>query len=166
MTSLWPGVCWVAAYWLSLCPRDHSVYGLSQWVTTLHCNIVSNNWLSPYTEWSHQHYFKDFIKLKISQQIKHNVKSLGGSFESLFPGKTEYEYFLKNFATNIPDSKVHLAKWGPSGADRTQAGPMLAPWTLLSGMSLIMTEMLQITLPDTVQVLGCSVSVENYFLAP
>ena len=23
--------------------------------------------------------------------------------------------------------------WGPYGADRTQAGPMLAPWTLLSG---------------------------------
>ena len=26
--------------------------------------------------------------------------------------------------------------WGPSGADRTQVGPMLAPWTLLSGVSL------------------------------
>ena len=25
--------------------------------------------------------------------------------------------------------------WGPSGADRTQVGPMLAPWTLLSGWS-------------------------------
>ena len=25
--------------------------------------------------------------------------------------------------------------WGPSGADRTQLGPMLAPWTLLSGCS-------------------------------
>ena len=25
--------------------------------------------------------------------------------------------------------------WGPSGADRTQVGPMLAPWTLLSGKS-------------------------------
>ena len=24
--------------------------------------------------------------------------------------------------------------WGPSGVDRTQVGPMLAPWTLLSGM--------------------------------
>ena len=24
--------------------------------------------------------------------------------------------------------------WGPSGADRTQVGPLLAPWTLLSGM--------------------------------
>ena len=23
--------------------------------------------------------------------------------------------------------------WGPSGADRTQVGPMLAPWTFLSG---------------------------------
>ena len=23
--------------------------------------------------------------------------------------------------------------WGPSGADRTQVGPMFAPWTLLSG---------------------------------
>ena len=26
--------------------------------------------------------------------------------------------------------------WGPSGADRTQVGPMLAPWTLLSGLLL------------------------------
>ena len=26
--------------------------------------------------------------------------------------------------------------WGPSGADRTQVGPMLAPWTLLSGLVL------------------------------
>ena len=24
--------------------------------------------------------------------------------------------------------------WGPSGADRTQVGPMLVPWTVLSGM--------------------------------
>ena len=27
--------------------------------------------------------------------------------------------------------------WGPSGADSTQVGPMLAPWTLLSGMITI-----------------------------
>ena len=26
--------------------------------------------------------------------------------------------------------------WGPSGADRTQVGPMLPPWTLLSGLLL------------------------------
>ena len=27
--------------------------------------------------------------------------------------------------------------WGPSGADRTQVGPMLVPWTLLSGCLLL-----------------------------
>ena len=32
-----------------------------------------------------------------------------------------------------PDSKVHGANMGPYGADRTQVGPMLAPWTLPSG---------------------------------
>ena len=29
--------------------RDHSVYGLSQWETTLQCNVVSH-WLRPYTQ--------------------------------------------------------------------------------------------------------------------
>ena len=28
--------------------------------------------------------------------------------------------------------------WGPSGADRTQVGPMLAPWTYLSGLFMIL----------------------------
>ena len=28
--------------------------------------------------------------------------------------------------------------WGPSGADRTQVGPMLTPWTLLSGYCSVM----------------------------
>ena len=27
--------------------------------------------------------------------------------------------------------------WGPAGADRTQLGPMLAPWTLLPGLLLL-----------------------------
>ena len=31
--------------------RDHSEYGLSQWETTLLCNVVSQ-WLSPHPEWS------------------------------------------------------------------------------------------------------------------
>ena len=33
----------------------------------------------------------------------------------------------------IPDSKVHGTNMGPSGADRTQVGPIFAPWTLLFG---------------------------------
>ena len=35
------------AYAYILPPRDHFVYVLSQWETTLHCNVVSH-WLSPY----------------------------------------------------------------------------------------------------------------------
>ena len=36
----------------------------------------------------------------------------------------------------IPDKRFMGPTWGPSGADRTQVGPMLAPWTLLYGMLL------------------------------
>ena len=39
-----------------------------------------------------------------------------------------------NLVNYIPDSKVHGPTWGPSGANRTQVGPMLAPWTSLCGM--------------------------------
>ena len=40
-------------------------------------------------------------------------------------------------------SLIHVVRfmgptWGPSGADRTHVGPMLLPWTLLSGMSNIL----------------------------
>ena len=33
--------------------------------------------------------------------------------------------------------------WGPSGADRIQMGPMLAPWILLSGMFMVMCQLIQ-----------------------
>ena len=44
---------WLSDYflWCTLCFRDHSGYGFSQWETTLYCNIVSH-WLSPYRVWS------------------------------------------------------------------------------------------------------------------
>ena len=35
---------------------------------------------------------------------------------------------------NFLDSKVYGANMGPSGSNRTQVGPMLAPWRLLSGL--------------------------------
>ena len=34
----------------------------------------------------------------------------------------------------VPDIKVHEANMGPPGSCRPQMGPMLAPWTLLSGV--------------------------------
>ena len=43
---------------------------------------------------------------------------------------------------NYPDSKFMGPTWGPSGAGRTQVGPMLVPWTLLSGYFAANTPML------------------------
>ena len=43
----------------------------------------------------------------------------------------------RKYFSNIPDSKVHGTNMGPSGADRTQVSPMLAPWTLLSGIDYL-----------------------------
>ena len=47
---------------------------------------------------------------------------------------------LLDFMLNSPWLMTLIAwfmgpTWGPSGADRTQVGPMLGPWTLLSGES-------------------------------
>ena len=38
------------------------------------------------------------------------------------------------FCCNVPDSKVHGANMGPTWVLSAQMGPMLAPWTLLSGV--------------------------------
>ena len=50
-----------------------------------------------------------------------------------------WRLFSLGFNTSIeyfPDSKFHGPTWGPSGAGKTQEGPMLAPSTLQSGFLL------------------------------
>ena len=53
-------------------------------------------------------------------------------------GQTEWEDHHTHTSCEIMYQKATLIvrfmgpAWGPSGADRTQVGPMLAPWTLLS----------------------------------
>ena len=47
----------------------------------------------------------------------------------------------------IPDSKVQRANKGPSGADRSQVGPTLAPWTLLSDEYAIWSVLLSVIKP-------------------
>ena len=39
----------------------------------------------------------------------------------------------------VPDSKIHGANMGPTWVLWPQMGPMLAPWTLLSGVSLFLS---------------------------
>ena len=47
--------------------------------------------------------------------------------------------WINGNSTNLPANKVHGTNMGPSGADRTQVGPMLAPWTLLSGQTVVLS---------------------------
>ena len=44
------------------------------------------------------------------------------------------QYCSRYFIVTSLISRVMGPTWGPSGAARTQVGPMLAPWTLLSGV--------------------------------
>ena len=51
----------------------------------------------------------------------------------------DYWVWLESVATMSLESLIARfmrPTWGPSGADKTQVGPMLAPWTLLSGIWL------------------------------
>ena len=63
---------WVSEYFVNpLIPaysiRDSSGYGLSQWETMLHCNIVSH-WLSSYPEWSLQYWTKSLKTAQVQFQ--------------------------------------------------------------------------------------------------
>ena len=49
--------------------------------------------------------------------------------ENIFLGKRYNEIWMSQIA------RLMRPIWGPPWADRTQVGPMLAPWTLLSGWS-------------------------------
>ena len=44
-----------------------------------------------------------------------------------------HRWAVNSLHKDHPDSKVHGANMGPSGADRTQVGHMLDPWTRLFG---------------------------------
>ena len=53
-----------------------------------------------------------------------------------------YSCKITHFACGEINERAMIAMfmgpiWGPSGVDRTQVGPMLAPWTLLSGEILV-----------------------------
>ena len=46
-------------------------------------------------------------------------------------------YYVMSHAHQVASVIARFMRptWGPSGADMTQVGPMLAPWTLLSGIT-------------------------------
>ena len=47
---------------------------------------------------------------------------------------SKYSFCIKVHSSYSLIARFMGPTWGPSGADRTQVGPMLTPWTLLSGL--------------------------------
>ena len=78
---------------------------------------------------------------------KQNVQCVDNIFKAIFKVKNHwglYDNFTNVFIPEGVQSTLGplIARfmgptWGPSGADRTQVGPMLAPWTFLSGSALV-----------------------------
>ena len=56
--------------------RDHSMYGLTQWETTLHCNAVSH-WQSPYPEWSLT--YQQFYRIPFIDPVGKNTTDINYS---------------------------------------------------------------------------------------
>ena len=49
-----------------------------------------------------------------------------------------YVYHIISYT--IPDNKFHGANMGPTWGRRAQMGPMLAPWTLLTGIIWVIVD--------------------------
>ena len=56
------------------------------------------------------------------------TSKLAQMWSSLVSNNREYRFRTTNLI-----ARFMRTRWDPSGADRTQVGPMLAPWILLSG---------------------------------
>ena len=90
---------------------------LQRKVYTLYWQLDSSD-PSSYTD---SHIFKYSTLLFSIQQMSHmNIRLMGMSV-------MVWCHFLSSLVTRFMGPT-----WGSSGADRTQVGPMLAPWTLLS----------------------------------
>ena len=69
----------------------------------------------------------------ISKQNVHRVQSSG-----LYGSFILYNFYLYRMSVRFHNNNSQIGKfmgttWGPPGSCRPQIGPMLAPWTLLSG---------------------------------
>ena len=54
----------------------------------------------------------------------------GKLYAKLQQSRPNWRFFYQEYRMHIPIARFVGPTWGPSGADRSQVGPMLAPWTL------------------------------------
>ena len=69
------------------------------------------------------------------RQINQNILCTWLVFKFSYCHEPEpYYYNQVEWHNHIPDNKAHEANMGPIWGQQDMVGPMLAPWTLLSGM--------------------------------
>ena len=95
-----------------------------EWIITSHCFI----WESLLTLASIRGLFSSCLILVSKRGSRNFVRVLISFVEC---GTRHFDRICQGVA---PDSNVHGANMGPPGSCRPQMGPMLAPWTLLSGV--------------------------------
>ena len=66
--------------------------------------------------------------------VRYSNETWGGSWMWLLKNKTSN---IGNICNHSLIARFMGPTWGPSGADRTQVGPMLDPWSLLPGLLYI-----------------------------
>ena len=129
-----------AAYWANInaaCISDMDVYKWSipccQCAITVMSHVISNHW---------------FIKLLLLAQNKENIKAThywhfcegnpqgSGGLPHQRSQCGEHFRIMKICSRITQIAKFMGLTWGPPGSCRPQMGPMLAPWTLLSGKRL------------------------------
>ena len=79
------------------------MYGLSQWETTLHCNVVSL-WLSPYPEWSSSlrtHTSADILSIEYPKFIETKIEIWINPVD-----KTRWKYRLMLVTDYTPHSSI------------------------------------------------------------
>ena len=119
----WAHLCPVRPRWAPCWPHEPCYQG-NVWPAVRNCSFTNSNFLTM------------FIPFWLVAWEK-NAKIKPMSSSPLQP-----IHYSQYFTTQI--ARFMGQTWGPSGADRSQVGPILAPWTLLSGLvtSTLLLEML------------------------
>ena len=104
--------------------------------------MVVSHGVSLFTTPNTQPMGQDEIHVCVALKISFTLQSLYLDLcYDIEPSNTLRLTFRVTVSRSVPYSFPFLIArfmgptWGPSGADRTQVGPMLAAWTLLSGFS-------------------------------
>ena len=87
-----------------------------------------------------QHWFKEWLgvalisNLKLKRSVYLTAKEIAARQQAITWNGDDQVMWVRSQRCSSQIARFMGPTWGPPGADRTQVGPMLARWTLLSGL--------------------------------